>query len=95
MFSLSTTSSTWTCEDCAKASNGLAIFSVNPEAIQAMVDVIVAEVCPTAGDPAICLEEMPRFWEQISRIVFPAHWQHICDDLEECETPLKLKVQIY
>merc|ERR1711892_472130 len=58
-----------------------------------MVDVIVAEVCPTAGDPAICLEEMPRFWDQISRIVFPAHWQHICDDLypdsvEECKQAL-------
>ena len=55
-----------------------------------MVDVLTAEVCPSAEDPTLCLEEMPRFWEEIAKIVFPEHWKHICDDLEECQPPTKV-----
>ena len=85
----------WTCEDCARASNGLAIFSVNEEAIQAMVDVLIAELCPAAEDPTLCLEQLPGFWAEISRVIFPEHWKHICDDLEECEPAAKVCCRPY
>ena len=61
------------------------MFSITPEAITAMVEVLTTEICPTSGDPALCVEEMPRFWAEIARVVFPEHWKHICDDLEECQ----------
>merc|ERR1711892_631507 len=92
LFLLPLALSEWTCEDCARASNGLAIFSVNVEAIQAMVDVLIAEMCPAAEVPTICFEQLPGFWAEISRVIFPEHWKHICDDLEECEPAAKAAV---
>ena len=65
------------------------MFSVTPTSIAAMVSVLTTEVCPSSGDPAVCMQEMPRFWAEIARIVFPEHWGHICDDLEECSTLVK------
>merc|ERR1711915_66119 len=79
-------SSDWTCDDCARASKALATFSVDPEAINAMVDVLIPEICPTSPDPDTCLMEMPRFWDAIAKVIFPEHWSHICEDLEECDT---------
>ena len=87
---MSVTSSEWTCDDCARASTGLAIFSVNDEALQAMADVIIAEVCPTVEDPDFCIEAIPLYWAAVAKVVFPEHWKHICDDLEECQPPTKV-----
>ena len=82
----------WTCDDCTEGGAALGAFASSETAIASQADVLLAEVCPQADDPAFCAENLPGFWALLSPIIFPEHFTHICDDLEECSPPEKVTI---
>merc|ERR1711892_238762 len=82
----------WTCDECVEGGAALGAFASSESAVHNQVDVLLADVCPQAQDADLCLQDLPAFWAQLSPIIFPTHFSHICDDLAQCPPPAKASV---
>merc|ERR1711923_475309 len=83
IFLLSSTyAQDWTCDECAEGEAALAEFTTSDDAIAAQTEILLAELCPTAEDPDLCVEKLPKFWAELDRIIMPVHWSYLCDDIE-------------
>ena len=83
----------WTCEECVEGGALVGSYASSETAIADQTAILLAELCPTAPDPALCAEQLPAFWSSISVIMMPIHYSHICDDRPECPKPPPLKVR--
>ena len=83
----------WTCEECVEGGALVGAYASTEKAIADQTAILLAEVCPSASDPEICLEKLPDFWSAISVIMMPIHYSHICDDRPECPKPPPPKVK--
>jgi hypothetical protein len=81
----------WTCDECAEGGVALGAYASTPDAIEIQKHILLAEVCPQAPDVEYCRENLPGFWGLLSPIIMNTHYQHICDDLEECSPSAKVK----
>ena len=84
----------WTCDECVEGGAALGSFASSETAIASQSDLLLAEVCPQAEDVDMCIEALPGFWAALSPIIFPLHFSHICDDLEECSPPAKVNTNV-
>ena len=58
----------WTCEECVEGGALVGAYASSEKAIADQTAILLAEVCPSASDPEICLEKLPDFWSAISAV---------------------------
>merc|ERR1712055_379499 len=79
-------SAEWTCDDCEKAGEDLGILATSQEALDVQTAILVAELCPQAEDPATCEEQLPPFWGELAKVIWPGHFSYMCSDM--CPPPI-------
>merc|ERR1711963_663979 len=67
--------SEWTCEECEKVMKTVLESDISEEGIQQQVDILLAEVCPQLEDAETCVERLPRFWVDLSPIMWTFAFQ--------------------
>merc|ERR1712156_1332435 len=67
--------SEWTCEECEKVMNTVLESDISEEGIQQQVDILLAEVCPQLEDVDTCVERLPRFWADLSPVMWTFAFQ--------------------
>merc|ERR1711915_584231 len=67
--------SEWTCEECEKVMKTVLESDISEEGIQQQVDILLAEVCPQLEDVDTCVERLPRFWADLSPVMWTFAFQ--------------------
>ena len=49
--------------------------AISEEGIQQQVDILLAEVCPQLEDAETCVERLPRFWADLSPVMWTFAFQ--------------------
>merc|ERR1719397_655312 len=60
------------CEECVTVMDAWKVGATDPEDIRQQVELLVAEVCPQAENPDICMEQLPAFWSALAPIMWSA-----------------------
>jgi len=75
-----------TCEDCTIFGTNMQAYLMSAESIAEQIEIIVANVCPGATDPAGCESGIRENWEAIAMAMYPVflNAEDLCMKLGAC-----------
>jgi len=75
-----------TCEDCTIFGNNMQAHLMSAESIAEQIEIILANVCPEATDPAGCESGITENWEAIAMAMYPVflNAEDLCMELGAC-----------
>merc|ERR1719244_2571158 len=62
------------CSDCTAVVITIANYLTSEDSIARQVEVLLAEVCPGADDPDMCVAGLPDFWAKIAMMLWPGYY---------------------
>jgi len=62
------------CSDCTAVVTTIATYLTSEDSIARQVEVLLAEVCPGADDPDMCVAGLPDFWAKIAMMLWPGYY---------------------
>ena len=91
LLALASATSEGTCEDCQAVVGTVATYLTSDVSLANQIDILLAEVCPTAEDPDECVDGLPEFWAKIAMIMWPGYWnadaEWMCATEDLCGAP--------
>jgi len=79
------------CSDCTAVVTTLATYLTSEDSIARQVEVLLADVCPGADNPDMCVARLPDFWTKIAMILWPGYFNPeepwMCATEEICGAP--------
>merc|ERR1711915_279176 len=75
-----------TCDDCLTFGGNMLDYLMSAESIAEQIEIINANVCPGAEDPAGCEAGIRAWWEGIAMAMYPVFLEpnSVCGELGAC-----------